>query len=205
MAPKAPGRSVRSVPRRPQRLPQQETQATHGVSALWRGQDFIRVGFHRCDDSLREKYPEAPQGCVFVTDRIQRADEVYRDLEAALPGKVAIWTSEHKDLFSREVLRRYPVVVVTGQFYLGPNGHLAHSVSSRNDFQKRALTIVDERPEEVTTYEILLSEAQVDRFLDIWAFLNERFEADKLCPAVSIAVQDRMWPSMKPHRLLQHS
>ena len=36
-----------------------------------------------------EKYPEAPQGCVFVTDRIQRADEVYRDLETALPGKVA--------------------------------------------------------------------------------------------------------------------
>jgi hypothetical protein len=107
-----------------------------------------------------DKHPNAPQGCVFVTDRIQRADEVYRDLEAALPGKVAIWTSEHKDLFSREVLRRYPVIVVTGQFYLGPNGHLAHSVSSRNDFQKRALTIVDERPEEVTTYEILLSEAQ---------------------------------------------
>jgi superfamily II DNA or RNA helicase len=52
-----------------------------------------------------DKHPEAPQGCVFVTDRIQRADEVYRDLEAALPGKVAIWTSEHKDLFSREVLR----------------------------------------------------------------------------------------------------
>jgi hypothetical protein len=58
------------------------------------------------------------------------------------------------------VLRQYPVLVVTGQFYLGPNGHLAHSVNNRNDFQKRALTIVDERPEEVTTYEILLSEAQ---------------------------------------------
>jgi hypothetical protein len=107
-----------------------------------------------------EKHPEAPCGCVFVTDRIKRADEVYHDLEASLPGKVAVWTSEHKDLFSREVLRQYPVIVVTGQFYLGPNGHLAHSVNSRNDFQKRALTIVDERPEEVTAYEILLSEAQ---------------------------------------------
>jgi hypothetical protein len=107
-----------------------------------------------------ERHPEAPQGCVFVTDRIQRADEVYRDLEVTLPGKVAIWTSEHKDLFSREVLRHYTVVVVTGQFYLGPNGHLAHSVNNRGHFQKRALTIVDERPEEVTTYEILLSQAQ---------------------------------------------
>ena len=58
------------------------------------------------------------------------------------------------------MLRQYSVIVVTGQFYLGPNGHLAHSVNNRNDFQKRALTIVDERPEEVTTYEILLSEAQ---------------------------------------------
>src|SRR5262249_33867549 len=83
-----------------------------------------------------------------------------RDLEALLPGKVAIWTSEHKDLFSREVLRQYPVIAVTGQFYLGPNGYLAHNVNNHGDFQKRALTIVDERPEEVTTYEILLSEAQ---------------------------------------------
>jgi hypothetical protein len=116
---------------------------------------FIVAITHHAD-----KHPDAPQGCVFVTDRIQRADEVYRDLEAALPGKVAIWTSEHRDLFSREKLRQYPVIVVTGRFYLGPNGHLAHSVNSRNDFQKRALTIVDERPEEVTTYEILLSEAQ---------------------------------------------
>jgi hypothetical protein len=33
-----------------------------------------------------EKYPEAPHGCVFVTDRIQRADQVYRDLEAAPDG-----------------------------------------------------------------------------------------------------------------------
>ena len=107
-----------------------------------------------------DKHPEAPHGCVFVTDRIQRADEVYRDLDARLPGKVAIWTSEHKDLFSRDVLRQYPVLVVTGQFYLGPNGRLAHNVNNRNNFQKRALTIVDERPEEVTTYEILLSEAQ---------------------------------------------
>ena len=42
-----------------------------------------------------EQNRDAPYGCAFVTDQIPRADEVYRDLEALLPGKVAIWTTDH--------------------------------------------------------------------------------------------------------------
>ena len=42
-----------------------------------------------------ERTPDAPYGCVFVVDQITKADEVYRELNALLPGKVAIWTKDH--------------------------------------------------------------------------------------------------------------
>ena len=120
-----------------------------------------------------ESNPDAPYGCVFVVDQINKADEVYRDLDALLPGKVAIWTTDH-DInckkptkiekpaaqFDRAYLRRYPVIVVTHKFYLGVNGHNARGVDRNGHFRQRALTIVDERPEEVDTFDIVLSEAQ---------------------------------------------
>jgi hypothetical protein len=107
-----------------------------------------------------EQHPEAPYGCVFLTDRSKRAEEVYRELDALLPSKVAIWTKEHDHLFSREALRQYPAVVVNNQFYLNSNGHRARNVNNRGHLQNRALTIVDERPQNVATYEIMLWEAQ---------------------------------------------
>ena len=107
-----------------------------------------------------EQHPKAAYAAVFVVDRIERADQVYHDLNALLPGKkVAIWTKKH-DLFKREELRQYPVIVVTNQFYLSSNGKHARGVNNHGCFQERALTIVDERPEEVTTFEVVLSEAQ---------------------------------------------
>lgn len=117
----------------------------------------------------------APYGCVFVVDQISKADEVYRELNTLLPGdKVAIWTTDHDvnckkptkiekpaAQFDRDALRLYPVIVVTHQFYLGSNGHKARNVVRNGRFAgTRALTIVDERPEEVPTFEVLLSEAQ---------------------------------------------
>ena len=120
-----------------------------------------------------EGNPDAPYGCVFVVDQINKADEVYRDLNALLPGKVAIWTTDHDAdckkptriekpaaQFHRTELRRYPVIVVTHKFYLGANGHNARGVDRQGHFVQRALTIVDERPEEVETFDVLLSEAQ---------------------------------------------
>jgi len=50
---------------------------------------------------------------------------------------------------------------VTHVFYNGPNGNKAHVlVRDRRVYSGRALTIVDERPEEVVIYEITLKEAQ---------------------------------------------
>ena len=119
--------------------------------------------------------PDAPYGCVFVVDQITKADEVYRELNALLPGKVAIWTKDHdaqcttptKVLepaarFTQDQLRHYPVIVVTHAFYNGARGNKAHLVvrGGRFDHNDRALVVVDERPEEVNQFEILLSEAE---------------------------------------------
>ena len=81
-----------------------------------------------------EDNPEAPYGCVFVVDQIERADTAYRELSELLPGKVAVWTSEHDvgakewpklaalgktpaARFDRAALRHYPVAVVTHKLF----------------------------------------------------------------------------------------
>jgi hypothetical protein len=123
-----------------------------------------------------ENDPNAPYGCVFVVDQIKKADEVYRDLNALLPGKVKIWTTDHDvnnkqpekvenpaARFAREDLKHSPVIVATHRFYLGTRGHNARNVVRNGIFGHRALTIVDERPDEAPSLDIMLSEAQTVR------------------------------------------
>lgn len=50
--------------------------------------------------------------------------------------------------------------MVTHKFFLGANGHNARNAVRNGNFVQRALTIVDERPEEVETFDVLLSDAQ---------------------------------------------
>jgi hypothetical protein len=123
-----------------------------------------------------ENDPTAPYGCAFVVDQRKKADEVYRDLNALLPGKVKIWTTDHDvnnkqpekvenpaARFAREDLKHSPVIVVTHRFYLGTRGHNARNVVRNGIFGDRALTIVDERPDEAPSQDIMLSEAQTVR------------------------------------------
>ena len=137
--------------------------------------------------------PEAPYGAVFVVDQIEKADRVYRDLNELLPGKVAIWTRDHdrqckqpeKVLtpaarFAPEELRHFPVAVVTHRFYLGSRGHNATS-AVRNGFHKpRALTVVDERPDEAPSLDVMLSEAQRVREALIEAHPDTKEHVDAL-------------------------
>jgi hypothetical protein len=44
---------------------------------------------------LSDENPQSPYGCLFLTDQIVKAEAMYRELAALLPGKVAIWTSDH--------------------------------------------------------------------------------------------------------------
>jgi hypothetical protein len=121
-----------------------------------------------------ERTPDAPYGCAFVVDQITKADEVYRELNAVIPGKVAIWTKDHDAgcvtptkvvepaaQFTQDQLRHYPIIVVTHAFYNGARGNKAHlTVRNGRLGDDRALVVVDERPEEVNQFEVLLSEAE---------------------------------------------
>lgn len=122
-----------------------------------------------------ETHPEAPYGCVFVVDQITKADQMYRELSALLPGKVAIWTADHNKAqtdkqrekakvvnpaarFEVDELRLYPVAIVTHAFYSDSRGHKARNVSHQGHLFRRALTIVDEQPSQVDIHAVSYSQ-----------------------------------------------
>ena len=153
-----------------------DTRRMHTVSApVGGGKTSFSYALIAAVTRYAEQNPDAAYGSVFVTDQKERADEVYRELEALLPGKVAIWTTDHDPncttptkvdnpaaRFDRDALPHYPVVVVTHQSYLGPKGYKARNVVRGGRFLQysRALTIVDEQPAEVDTFEVSLAEAE---------------------------------------------
>lgn len=151
-----------------------DTRRMHTVSApAGGGKTSFSYALLAAVTRYAQNNPDAPYGCVFVVDQITKADEVFRDLNALLPGQVAIWTTDHdvdckkperietpSAKFSRAQLRHYPVIIVTHRFYLGNKGHNARTFVRDGRLGQRALTVVDERPEEVETFDILLSEAQ---------------------------------------------
>src|SRR6516165_2658019 len=150
-----------------------------------------------------DQRPDAPYGCVFVVDQIKKADEAFKDLNALMPGRVAVWTVEHDRAckkrtkvlqpaaeFTNDELRHYPIIIVTHAFYNGPAGNKAHIVvRDKRVYSGRALTVVDERPEEVVIYQITLKEAQ-----DI----REKLEAKR--PELK-EVLDRLMLLMMPYTL----
>jgi hypothetical protein len=116
-----------------------------------------------------------PFGCVLVVDQVNKADEKYHELNHLLPGQVAIWTKAHcskrspmdhkeydlRDLsvsYSKDDLQRYPVVIVTHSMFGDKNGPKARNVLHQGRLQPRALTILDERPEDVELYPLTLAE-----------------------------------------------
>jgi hypothetical protein len=122
-----------------------------------------------------EKNRGAAYGCAFVADQRERADEVFRDLSALLPDKVAVWTTDHDPKctnpekvknpaarFDRDALQHRPVAVVTHEGYLGPKGYKAQNVRRDGRFLQypRALTVMDEQPKEVNVLEVTLAEAE---------------------------------------------
>jgi hypothetical protein len=126
-----------------------------------------------------KKHPDAPYGAAFVVEQILSADNTFKELNKLLPGDVHIWTSEH-DLNCAEPqkvptpaarsdvewLCKYPVIVVTHEFYVGTRGHKARNVNRNGQppLLSRALTFIDERPKkEATTIDITLGQAQTIR------------------------------------------
>jgi hypothetical protein len=153
------------------------TRRMHTVSApAGAGKTSFSYALITAMQQYAQLKPDAPYGVAFVVDQIEKADKVYCDLSALLPGRVAVWTRDHDThckkperlenpaaRFVAEELRHYPVIVVTHKFYLGTRGHNACSVVRQGVFGQRALTIVDERPDEAPSLDLMLSEAEAVR------------------------------------------
>jgi hypothetical protein len=113
-------------------------------------------------------------GGLFLTDQRKRADETYRELSKLLPGQVAIWTRDHDAdsrakpekvtepaaQFSVDDLEAYPVVVITHEFFKGRRGHKAREWIAGGQKRPRALTFVDERPNDVRVFDVQMSQAE---------------------------------------------
>ena len=153
------------------------TSRVHVVSApAGGGKTSFSYAFMVALTRYAETHPKAPYGCVLVVDQIKKADDAFKQLNALMPGKVAVWTTEHDTAcksrpngphpaatFTRDELRLKPIAVVTHAFYNGRRGNKATNVrdSRTGHFPtERALVMVDERPEEVEIYETTLKEAQ---------------------------------------------
>jgi hypothetical protein len=64
-----------------------DTRRMHTVSApAGAGKTSFSYALIAAVTRYAEQNPDAPYGCVFVTDQIPRADEVYRDLTAPTCG-----------------------------------------------------------------------------------------------------------------------
>jgi hypothetical protein len=123
---------------------------------------------------LQEHSEGLPFGCLWVVDQMTKADEMYRELSRLLPGKVAVWSTDHnlgckqptkvKDpdraRFAKDDLQNYAVAIVTHAFFGGKGSHKARQVLHHGELRQRALTVIDERPDEVTVYDIEYSAAE---------------------------------------------
>ena len=117
--------------------------------------------------------PSQPYGCLFVVDQIKRADDLYLQIARLLPGRVAVWTTDHdvnavtpvqifvpvERRFPVDQLEQHAVAVVTQAFLRGPRADKARQVIRGDGRVPRALTIFDEQTREVDVYDVLQSQA----------------------------------------------
>jgi hypothetical protein len=68
-------------------------KALQVVSApIGAGKTTFTLAFITALVRLRESRPDMPCGSVFLVEQMTKADEMYRELSALLPGKVAVWS-----------------------------------------------------------------------------------------------------------------
>jgi hypothetical protein len=165
---------------------EREPAKVHVVSApVGAGKTSFSVAFLAAFVRVTEHDGDAPQGAVFLADQITKADEVYRQLAALVPGKVAIWTQDHDSkrsakakvqdpaaCFEVDALRLYPLAIVTHAFYNGTRGHKARNIFPFHQIATRALTIVDEKPNEVDIFAVTYSQAE-----RVWDVVSDDPEA----------------------------
>jgi hypothetical protein len=118
---------------------------------------------------------DCPFGCVLVVDLIEKADDKFHELNALIPGQVAIYTTAHNtnrsdnDLagyrlrdtdvtFMQDQLKRYPVCIVTHQMFGDANGDKARYVLHRGRLRPRAFIALDECPTDVLLHPLTLEQ-----------------------------------------------
>jgi hypothetical protein len=141
------------------------------------GKTSFAMAFITAVTRFAETHSNAPQGCLLVVDQITKADALWNDLSTLIPGQVAVWTTDHdpackewptlgrppKQAYGREELQRFPVAIVTHNWFrhekVPTRMHSSFLLGSGRAV-RRALTVVDERLEEVKVFDIGLGDAQ---------------------------------------------
>lgn len=105
-----------------------------------------------------------PLGCVILVHHIATAQKAFEELQALVPDKVAIFSTEHdanrstRDErmpgFAVDELQDYPILVVTHEFYKGIRGEKARSYTRAGMTLPRVLTFIDEKVNEVEVYDV---------------------------------------------------
>jgi hypothetical protein len=98
---------------------------------------------------------------LFVVEQMETADQRYRDLNKLLPGKVAVWSTDHRKgnhspskvkspaaQFHKNELKNYPVAVCTHEGYKHDERRLFRDWKGG----RRTFFIIDEMVKEVTQY-----------------------------------------------------
>ena len=138
---------------------------------------------------------------VIVSHTIDQCEDIYKEcLKVMNPEDIAIWTSAHdyrhdksatlerhgfvpQRQFSLDALSRYPVAIVTHQFFKGPRAELALNYNG----SPRVLKIIDEQPTDVSIHDITTGNVKTVR--DIAA---ERFGAHSEGVATLTRLHDYM-------------
>jgi hypothetical protein len=97
-----------------------DTRRMHTVSAPpGGGKTTFSYAFAIALTRYAETKPDAPYGAVFVVDSVKKANIVFQELVRHLPGKVAIWTTDHNASSNQEpkYLDEEPAASSTGRTF----------------------------------------------------------------------------------------
>jgi len=144
----------------------------HVVSApMGTGKTSFTLAFITALVRLGENDPQVRCDCVFLVEQMAKAEEMYRELSALLPGKLAVWSTDHNAAacskpikvlspaarYYVDDLEHHAVAIVTHAFYKGPRGHKARNVVHDGVSTPRALTVIDEQSDDVEIFDVTLA------------------------------------------------
>ena len=122
------------------------------------------VGLLRANEADDARWP---LGAVLLVHHVGTAQRAFDELNALLPGRVAVFSREHDkarptssrtDRFFIEELSGFPLLVVTHEFYKGVRGDAARSYTCGGVTFPRVVTFIDEKVNEVELYDVQQSD-----------------------------------------------